>query len=187
MALGFLVGALLLLSGEIFVAVPNAGGDDGAALRVNIVVKNDRVVMTNINRFHLRRCRVTLNQTYDYDRISLSRGRGVYIPLRAFGREDQIDDPIKSEWIYDVQVACKWAPYAAAVARYLAPDAGQKKILEVQHRLARQGFEPGPLDGIMGTRTKAAIIAYQSTQQLVADGKITPALIDRLRDEPGPR
>lgn len=42
----------------------------------------------------------------------------------------------------------------------------------VQTALKEAGFDPGALDGKMGTRTKKAIIAFQNAVGLKADGKI---------------
>ncbi|HMN88184.1 MAG TPA: peptidoglycan-binding protein [Bauldia sp.] len=57
--------------------------------------------------------------------------------------------------------------------------AGPERSAEVgalQADLAALGFDPGPVDGIAGPRTKAAILAYQrSHPDLVADGIAGPA------------
>ncbi len=46
--------------------------------------------------------------------------------------------------------------------------------LEIQRRLAALGFEPGPLDGVRGRRTIAAIKAFQSGSGLAIDGLAGP-------------
>lgn len=48
--------------------------------------------------------------------------------------------------------------------------AGLKRL---QARLARLGFKPGPVDGILGPRTRAAVKRYQSANQLPAKGEIS--------------
>jgi len=47
-------------------------------------------------------------------------------------------------------------------------------ILDVQKALSAAGFDPGPLDGVMGPRTRAAIIAYQRAKGLEPDGIVGP-------------
>lgn len=44
----------------------------------------------------------------------------------------------------------------------------------VQARLAALGYDPGPLDGIRGRRTVAAIRAFQRDRGLAADGVVGP-------------
>ena len=51
-----------------------------------------------------------------------------------------------------------------------------------QRLLADQGFDPGPSDGIMGPRTRAAIAAFQEEQNLQATGEMTRSLIDLFED-----
>ncbi len=54
-------------------------------------------------------------------------------------------------------------------------------VEEVQRELLSAGEYQGLVDGIYGDRTKAAIIAYQKTNEIEPDGKITPGLIENLR------
>jgi N-acetylmuramoyl-L-alanine amidase len=53
-------------------------------------------------------------------------------------------------------------------------------VAAVQRRLGELGYYHGVVDGIMGSRTRAAIAAYESTHGLVVDGMITPRLLDRM-------
>lgn len=45
---------------------------------------------------------------------------------------------------------------------------------DVQRALARLGYEPGPVDGVAGPRTKTAIAAYQAAERLLVDGVAGP-------------
>lgn len=47
-------------------------------------------------------------------------------------------------------------------------------ILAIQQKLLSLGFDPGPLDGIMGPKTEAAIIAFQTANNLAVDGVLGP-------------
>jgi peptidoglycan hydrolase-like protein with peptidoglycan-binding domain len=53
-------------------------------------------------------------------------------------------------------------------------------VYDVQSKLAARGYDPGPIDGKVGSRTRAAIRAFQQDRGLVVDGQITPALINHL-------
>ena len=44
----------------------------------------------------------------------------------------------------------------------------------IQTRLASLGFDPGPVDGLRGRRTAAAIRAFQRDRGLLPDGVIGP-------------
>ena len=58
---------------------------------------------------------------------------------------------------------------------------GAKQILELQKLLARQGYEVGKLDGILGTATRSAVKDMQIKLGLPADSYPTPDLLNRLR------
>lgn len=60
------------------------------------------------------------------------------------------------------------------------------KIIEVQQALARLGFKPGPLDGIWGRQTAAAVREFQQSRGLVADGILGPITIAALSGSPPP-
>src|SRR5258705_13947167 len=46
------------------------------------------------------------------------------------------------------------------------------KVVEAQVGLIRDGISPGPIDGIMGARTEAALRAFQEKHELRATGVI---------------
>lgn len=55
-------------------------------------------------------------------------------------------------------------------------------VKEAQELLTARGFNPGAIDGWMGKKTKAAVVAYQEAHpHLVNDGIIGPATIAQLR------
>lgn len=53
-------------------------------------------------------------------------------------------------------------------------------IINVQKRLKDLGFDPGPLDGIPGRQTQAAVQAFQHANGLPADGVAGPSTIAAL-------
>jgi glucose-6-phosphate dehydrogenase assembly protein OpcA len=54
---------------------------------------------------------------------------------------------------------------------------------ETQHLLATLGYYTGPIDGIGGPRTEAAIRSAQATYKLTVDGQTNPTLLEKLRRE----
>ncbi len=59
-------------------------------------------------------------------------------------------------------------------------------VKEAQELLTTAGLNPGAIDGWMGEKTKAAVIAYQKAHpHLIADGIVGPATIAQLRRDAG--
>lgn len=52
----------------------------------------------------------------------------------------------------------------------------------VQAALAQAGFDPGPIDGKMGARTRRAITGFQKSAGLTADGKIGYQTLSKLSE-----
>ena len=52
---------------------------------------------------------------------------------------------------------------------------------ELQTLLAQAGFDAGSPDGVIGPKTRAAVLAYQSQMGLPADGHISGRLLDALK------
>jgi membrane-bound lytic murein transglycosylase B len=55
---------------------------------------------------------------------------------------------------------------------------------ELQRRLAELGFDPGPVDGKVGSSTRAAIRAFQQKAGKPADGYANFALLQLVRRQP---
>lgn len=53
-------------------------------------------------------------------------------------------------------------------------------ILDIQKRLLALGFDPGPLDGIRGRQTIAAVERYQRANHLAVDGLVGPQTLRSL-------
>ena len=58
-------------------------------------------------------------------------------------------------------------------------------ILEIQKYLKHNGFDPGPLDGVFGRLTIAAVRAFQRRHDLAADGIVDPLTARALGRSPG--
>jgi membrane-bound lytic murein transglycosylase B len=53
---------------------------------------------------------------------------------------------------------------------------------ELQTLLNRAGFDVGSPDGVVGPKTRAAVLAYQSRSGLAADGHVSGRLLERLKN-----
>lgn len=56
-------------------------------------------------------------------------------------------------------------------------------VMYLQQALNGLGFEAGPVDGMLGKRSRAAISSYQKRHELPISGKLTPELVRRLFEE----
>jgi uncharacterized protein (TIGR02594 family) len=59
----------------------------------------------------------------------------------------------------------------------------KQELFAIQQRLAHKGFDPGPVDGVWGRRTEAAVRAFQSANGLLADGIVGPITFKALFGE----
>jgi len=69
------------------------------------------------------------------------------------------------------------APASGEVALDLA------LITKVQTKLTELGYQPGPVDGLIGPKTRAALRRYQMVEGLPVDGRITQPVLVRLTGE----
>lgn len=81
-------------------------------------------------------------------------------------------------------IALLLAVAATAPARLAA--ASDAQVEAVQRRLAVLGYEPGAADGLMGSRTRAAIRALQRDRGLPVSGGIDAKTLEALGLEPAP-
>jgi len=58
----------------------------------------------------------------------------------------------------------------------------QRDIREIERRLDRRAYHPGPVDGITDTQTASAIRAYQTDADLAVTGRPSMALLEHLRN-----
>ena len=58
------------------------------------------------------------------------------------------------------------------------PQEEQLKVMQTW--LQEEGFDPGPVDGIMGSATRDAIVAFETSRGLVPQGEPSPVLLAEL-------
>lgn len=54
------------------------------------------------------------------------------------------------------------------------------EIRDAQQALKDKGYDPGPIDGINGPQTRAAVRSYQEKESINADGRLGPRTLDSL-------
>jgi putative chitinase len=68
----------------------------------------------------------------------------------------------------------------------LRRGAASDGVLALQHALAQAGFDPGLRDGQFGAATEAAVLAFQASESMLADGVAGPRTLHRLGLLPSP-
>jgi murein L,D-transpeptidase YcbB/YkuD len=53
-------------------------------------------------------------------------------------------------------------------------------VREAQRALRDLGYQPGPADGVVGPRTKAALAAYQRSEKIAVTGRLDSETMVRL-------
>ncbi len=72
---------------------------------------------------------------------------------------------------------CRGKDSSSQPATYSSPPT----VKDVQRALSSKGYKPGPVDGIMGRKTNAALKKFQRDSGLAVTGNIDRATTDRLR------
>jgi membrane-bound lytic murein transglycosylase B len=68
----------------------------------------------------------------------------------------------------------------AAVRPATEQRLSRNQVEKIQKLLYARGFDPGPMDGVIGSQTRQAIKQFQRTARLPADGHPTPELLEIL-------
>jgi peptidoglycan hydrolase-like protein with peptidoglycan-binding domain len=63
---------------------------------------------------------------------------------------------------------------------------GSRRVRDLQRRLARLGYRPGTPDGLFGTRTQAAVLAFQRKHGLRRTGSVGSGVLRVLRHRTTP-
>jgi hypothetical protein len=59
-------------------------------------------------------------------------------------------------------------------------DGSPDSVRMVQHALKQNGYDPGPIDGVQGPQTTAALRAYQKAEGMTVTGRADPDTLGKL-------
>lgn len=90
--------------------------------------------------------------------------------------------PVEDQFLNaaSIQTYMKQVDRQAARSRQAALGQ-QKRVREIQQILTDLGYEPGPVDGLFGGKTRAAIQAFQREKGLEPDGLATDRVLEALK------
>jgi N-acetylmuramoyl-L-alanine amidase len=89
---------------------------------------------------------------------------GVLVPGIEYDEDVMEIDVIKPPSIYHIN----------------APNVDRSVVRDIQRALAAAGIDPGPVDGIFGPKTTAAVAAFQQIKGLVVDGEVAAITAEAL-------
>ena len=69
---------------------------------------------------------------------------------------------------------------SAPITQLLRQGSKNAQVKTLQQRLNELGYNAGTADGIFGSRTRSAVIAFQKAKGLAADGIVGPATVGKL-------
>src|ERR1700704_5371564 len=73
------------------------------------------------------------------------------------------------------------------MAVQMPAEAGGADVERAQQALQQLGHDPGPVDGVMGAQTSAALRAYQKAQGLRVTGELDAVTTAKLGDPATPQ
>lgn len=97
------------------------------------------------------------------------------------GREIRAPYARLAERDTDPQLPSGWSAGPVARGTGYAHPRGSRRVRELQRRLTRRGYRPGPADGRFGPRTRAAVLWFQVKHGLPRTGRGDALTVTRLR------
>ncbi len=126
-------------------------------------------------------------------RLYEGRGRGPVTGEATRALHDALQERVPERWVRrrfpdpaaDPGPDPAPEPPAAAPAEPAEPELrlGRAALRALQARLAILGHDPGPLDGLLGQRTRAALAAFQRAEDLPAEGRLTRPTLAALESK----
>jgi len=115
-------------------------------------------------------------QAYMWFNLSAAQGLDTAVKNR-----DSIGRKMTSVQLAEAQrLARNWRSNRAPSSTPSLPSVPTRLVRQIQTALAELGYDPGPADGIPGTKTIAAIRAFQRDYQIQPDGVLSSSLVALL-------
>jgi hypothetical protein len=108
---------------------------------------------------------------------------GLVFPAGASARQDTADRAAQPRAAHArTAMPAGWS--AGPVHRWTgySRPGGSRRVRELQRRLHRLGYEPGPVDGLFGPRTERATRRFQARHGLRVDAIVGPRTLRVLRE-----
>ncbi len=109
-------------------------------------------------------------------------GAGNAPPKSAGWHGREIRDPLPQRLRDAVRFPRGWSAGSVGRGSGFASPNGSRRVREVQRRLVRRGYRPGPVDGRFGPRTRAAVMWFQTKHGLPRTGRVDALSVATLRE-----
>jgi peptidoglycan hydrolase-like protein with peptidoglycan-binding domain len=128
---------------------------------------------------------VLVDQGYDPGPLDGQMGRKTREALRQF----QSDKSLHVTGVADAATreALGFCGESANAASAVHPPTSNPQVLEAQRLLTERGYAPGPVDGLMGNKTREALNRFQSDNGLPVSGKADAQTLMALRSSVKPQ
>lgn len=77
------------------------------------------------------------------------------------------------------EIAPEWKDAGGEAA---SSGSDRELIAQTQRLLSERGFDPGPADGLIGAKTRDAIMRFQKDAGMPVDGTVSPQLLEKLTE-----
>ncbi|MEL6287914.1 MAG: peptidoglycan-binding domain-containing protein [Pseudomonadota bacterium] len=72
------------------------------------------------------------------------------------------------------------SPSTSVISVTAATSAGKNTVRAIQRELTARGYQPGPVDGIAGVMTRAAVMAFEADERMRLTADPSEALLERI-------
>lgn len=138
---------------------------------------------SNLGKMYAKGEGVTRNlvKAYAWFNLSAAQGNETAKSNKEIGVQRMSSTQITAAQALSRQYSTRIAQGLPAENNISEPAPARSAVREAQQLLTSLGYQPGPVDGLMGKRTRQAIRAAQSDQRQIPTGKITEELLQTLR------
>lgn len=140
-----------------------------------IAKQGDAVTQLTLGKMYLEGKEVTQDLVQAHAWLSLSAEQGN--KEAAHAREQILGLMTTTQIAEAQQLARTWKPATSETSKTAA---SKDLIADVQGLLTELGYQPGPVDGVMGRKTRVAIMKFQTDSGLPSDGEPTLILRNQL-------
>lgn len=141
----------------------------------------------SIGWWRMKAIRVHPDDTAKLAEADLSAGKDGIPSVRQIVESPFLSEPViilsgvpEAEEMVDEQILARLPDASGLRCAPQSNGSEATRIAAAQRALAHHGYDPGPIDGHMGPRTRGALRAFQTEQGLVPHGELDDTTFERL-------